>query len=197
MLKFSLFARSYNQRMVSPTRAFLAVITVVLMAIMMGSCKIDQDRKADPEKFTFEVRDDADLFFRNVRQIYYDRSSPDGKWQAYRFSDQYTGQDRPMITPVIVIQWLKDEAYLLVESNPVLENEDALIVTIEADTISLRERGRERMLQFASQIYDGLQEKKRMQIKVNNEFIPFLTEDSDRESFRVVMGDFYRLTGVY
>ena len=183
--------------MASPTRLFLAAVSSILVVLAMGGCKIDQDRKADPEKFNFEVRDDADLFFRNVRQIYYDRSSPDGKWQAYRFGDRYTGQDRPMITPVIVIQWLKDEAYLLVESNPVLENEDTLIVTIEADTISLRERGRERMLQFVSQIYDGIQQKKKLQIKVNGAFLPFLTEDSDRESFRVVMGDFYRLTGVY
>ena len=161
MLKFGLFARSYNQRMVSPTRQFVWYARGFIVSLMLMSCKIDQDRKADPEKFAFEVREDADLFFRNVRQIYYDRSSPDGRWQAYRLSDRYTGNERPMITPVIVIQWLEDEAYLLVESNEVLANEDALEVIIEKDTISLRERGRERMLQFTSKIYEGIQQKRK------------------------------------
>lgn len=171
------------------------------MALVWCSCKIDHDRKADPARFTFSVREDADLFFRNVRQIYYDRESPDGKWQAYRLNDRYEGHERPMITPVIVIQWLKDEAYLLVESNAVLENEDALTVVIasssKSDTLRLRERGRERMLDFASRIYEGIQQKSNMMVQVNNQFIPFLDQEEDRESFRVVMGDFYRLTGVY
>lgn len=174
---------------------------ILLFLFMLNSCKIDQDRKADPARFQFSVGDDADLFFRNVRQIYYDRQSPDGKWQAYRLKDRYTGNDRPLLTPVIVIQWLKDEAYLLIENNAPLDNEDFLSVIIQSpeatDTVILNTRGRERMLEFGSKIYEAIQQKKEMKIKLNGVYQPFLNLPEDRESFRIPMGDFYRLTGVF
>jgi hypothetical protein len=59
-----------------------------LLVSLLSSCKIDRDKKVNREKFQFKIGADANLFFRNVRQIYYDRESPDGKWQAYRFSDR-------------------------------------------------------------------------------------------------------------
>lgn len=180
---------------------FCLRMLILPVLLSLSSCKIDQDRKADPARFNFSVGDDADLFFRNVRQIYYDRQSPDGKWQAYRLKDRYTGADRPLLTPVIVIQWLKDEAYLLIESNELLDNEDVLSVVIQrpevSDTLTLNTRGRERMLEFGSKIYDAIQEKREMKIKVNGTYQPFLDVPEDRESFRIPMGDFYRLTGVF
>lgn len=91
-----------------------------LALLLLVGCKIDREKKVDRTKFQFKIGADSNLFFRNVRQIYYDRSSPDGTWQAYRFSDRYTGNDRPVIEPVIVINWLKDEAYLLIDVNELL-----------------------------------------------------------------------------
>lgn len=180
---------------------FARSVLILLTIFILSSCKIDQDRKADPARFQFSVGDDADLFFRNVRQIYYNRQSPDGKWQAYRLKDRYTGNDRPLLTPVIVIQWLKDEAYLLIENNEPLANEDFLSVVIQSpeasDTLILNTRGRERMLEFGSKIYEAIQEKREMKIKVNGTYQPFMDVPEDRESFRIPMGDFYRLTGVF
>src|SRR6187549_665039 len=102
---------------------------ILIIPLLIG-CKIDRDKKVDRAKFQFEMGDDSELFYRNVRQIYYDRSSPDGTWQAYRFGGRYAGNDRPVIQPVIVINWLKDEAYLLIETNEVLSQEDFLEVII-------------------------------------------------------------------
>ncbi len=176
----------------------------VLIALFtcVSGCKIDQDKKADPSKFQFIVREDADLFFRNVRQIYYDRSSPDGTWQAYRFGDRYQGHKKPMLYPVIVIHWLKDEAYLLIENNRPLDDEESLSVVIQNgslknDTLILKERGRERMLLFGAKIYEAIQSEKKLLIRIGNHYHPFLDNPEDREAFRIPMGDFYRLTGVF
>lgn len=177
--------------------------TALLLILLLVGCKIDRDKPVDRNKFTFHMADDDNLFFRNVRQIYYNRYSPDGKWQAYRFKDFYEGNDRPLIIPVIVINWLQDEAYLLIDTNEFLSDEDHLSVVIaetiqhKADTISLSQRGRENMLEFASKIYEGIQQQRKMHVKSKNEYLPLLVNDDDRESFRITMSDYYRLTRIY
>lgn len=180
-----------------------AVRGLFLLLMVVVACKIDRDKPVDRDKFTFVMPDDAELFFRNVRQIYYNRSSPDGKWQAYRFKDFYEGNDRPLIMPVIVINWLQDEAYLLVDSNDFLGEEDFLSVVIndtlqhKADTITLSQRGRENMLEFASRIYEGIQHQSPIFVKSKSEYLPLLDNEDDRESFRITMSDYYRLTRIY
>jgi hypothetical protein len=179
------------------------LLGLLLIMASLAGCKIDRDKKVDRAKFQFEVGDDSELFFRNVRQIYYDRTSPDGTWQAYRFSDRYSGNERPVILPVIVINWLKDEAYLLIDTNELLSEEDYLEVIIsdssiaKSDTVILNQRGRERMLEFGSQLYEAIQADQKVEVKSRGEFKPVLKEDIDRETFRVTMSDYYRLTRVF
>lgn len=176
---------------------------LALLILLTGfSCKIDRDKKVDREKFTFTMGDDSELFFRNTRQIFYDRYSPDGTWQAYRFSERYKGNDRPLIIPVIVINWLEDEAYLLIESNEALASEDEIRVIIsnpqqKTDTLVLRERGMARMLEFGSQLYEALQYNSKIMVLNHNEYVPVLMEETDREMFRITMSDFYRLTRIF
>jgi len=179
------------------------LIGLILIILSLSGCKIDRDKKVDRARFQFETGDDSELFFRNVRQIYYDRNSPDGTWQAYRLSDRYRGNERPLILPVFVINWLKDEAYLLIDTNEILSEEDYLEVIIKdpangkSDTLTLNQRGRDRMLEFASKIYEAIQSGKKINVKSKGEFLPVLNEDIDREIFRITMSDYYRLTRVF
>ncbi len=166
-------------------------------------CKIDRDKEIDRKKFQFKVGGDSNLFFRNVRQIYYDQTSPDGTWQAYRFSDRYEGNERPVIVPVIVINWLKDEAYLLIDTNDLLAEENFLRVilqdsaTLKTDTLILNQRGRERMLEFGSRLFEGIKTNQHMMVESRGSFKPLLVENIDREAFRITMSDYYRLTRVF
>jgi hypothetical protein len=179
------------------------LLSQLLIILLLGSCKIDRDKKVDRSKFQFTFGDDSELFFRNVRQIYYDRSSPDGTWQAYRISDRYLGNERPVILPVVVINWLKDEAYLLIDTNELLSEEDYLEVIISdsstsrSDTVILNQRGRDRMLEFGSQLYEAIQANQKIAVKNRGEFLPVLNEGIDREAFRVTMSDYYRLTRIF
>jgi hypothetical protein len=170
-----------------------------LLVSLLSSCKIDRDKKVSREKFQFKIGADANLFFRNVRQVYYDRESPDGKWQAYRFSDRNSNNDQPSLNAVIVIHWMKDQAYLLIEPNQILVEEDLISVVIknQPDTIRLKERGRERMLEFGSKIYEAIQQKKDMTVLSNGKYVPIFEDDKEREAFRITMADYYRLTGIF
>lgn len=182
-------------------KSYLTGFSVIIF--LLSGCKIDRNKNVDRAKFQFEMSDDSELFFRNVRQIYYDRSSPDGTWQAYRFSNHYAGNDRPVITPVIVINWLKDEAYLLIESNDFLSDEESLkavitdISSLKADTVTLSQRGRENMLEFGSRLYEAIMSNHEIYIQKGGDFLPILTDEVDREAFRITMADYYRLTRVF
>jgi len=182
-------------------KSFLGGLIVIIL--VFPGCHIDRNKIVDRTKFQFWMGDDSELFFRNVRQIYYDRSSPDGTWQAYRYTNRYLGKERPVIHPVIVINWLQDEAYLLIEENEILSDENFLQVVItdnnlpNTDTLTLDQRGRERMLEFGSRLYEAMLANHEISILNKGSFLPLLTEEIDREAFRITMSDYYRLVRVF
>lgn len=176
----------------------------VVMLISLTSCKIDREGVIDRDKFTFRAGDDSYLFFKNVRQIYYDvQELPKARWIAYRHGNRYQGNSRPALTPVIVVDWFKNEAYLLVEPNELLAEESSLIVreeepgTTKSYEYALRERGRENMLEFATKIYEGIMAGNKISVRHNNHFVPLFPTDEDADLFRIVMSDYYRLTKVF
>lgn len=60
----------------------------------------------------------------------------------------------------------------------------------------LAERGKENMLEFATKLYEGIMAGHAFTVIINGKEEPFLQEDEDRENFRVVMADYYRLIRV-
>jgi hypothetical protein len=174
-----------------------------VMLFMVSACKIDRKKAVDRDKFTFKVSNDSFLFFRNVRQIYYDfQDLPEAKWYAYRFSDRSKSEHTPVLTPVIVIDWLNDESYVLLEPNGSLESETTFSIREKNRAgkyveYSLAQRGRENMLEFASKIYEGIMDENEIYINVSNSWYPLFAGADDRDNFRIVMSDYYRLTNIF
>lgn len=177
---------------------------LVVMVFTIIGCKIDRKSVIDRDKFTYSYTDDSFLFFRNVRQIYYDvQDLPEAHWYAFRWSDRYKQSDIPTVTPVIVVDWYKKETYILVEANEPLQGESELFIketnpaTGKSYTYSLKERGRENMLEFATKLYEGLLAGNSLMINVNGAYQSLFRDEDAAESFRVVMADYYRLTHVF
>ena len=104
------------------------LLTFFVIIILLPACKIDRKKRIDRDKFSFKVSDDSFLFFKNVRQLYYDfQDLPKAKWYAYRYADRSKDQNRPIITPVIVIDWFHNESYVLVEPNEFLHEAEFVI----------------------------------------------------------------------
>jgi hypothetical protein len=180
------------------------VIAGLMLLLSVSSCKIDRKETIDRDKFSFKLHDDNRLFFRNVRQYYYEFTNiPAVFTEVYRYGNRYKGNDRPMIYPTIVMNWEKNEAYLLIEHNDVLMNEDVLRIREKNKQngrfyeYQLSERGRENMLEFATKIYEGLMAENVIEIQAQGQYKRLFLDDDDRESFRIVMGDFYRLTRMF
>jgi hypothetical protein len=174
-----------------------------VMVILVPACKIDRKPTVDRDKFTFRISSDSFLFFKNVRQIYYDfQDLPKAHWYAYRFGKRPVDPTRPIVTPVIVVDWIKDESYLLVEPNEALQNEPGLVIFEKNRSgkmleYSLKERGRENMLEFATKIYEGIMAENEIYVKSGQKHILLFKNDEERDAFRVVMSDYYRLTNIF
>jgi hypothetical protein len=182
----------------------IQLFAILVMLFTVSSCKIDRNKSVDRDKFTYKYTDDTFLFFKNVRQIYYDfQDLPDARWYAFRWSDRYRENDFPTVNPVIVVDWFKNEAYVLVETNEILFEEESLTIrernsgTGKTYSYSLNERGRENMLEFATKIYEGIMAGNELFIQHNKQFVPLFQNDEQSETFRVVMSDYYRLTNVF
>lgn len=166
----------------------------------MTYCKIDRKKRIDRDKFTFTYTADSYLFFKNVRQIYYDfQDLPKARWHAFRHSDRYKGDEMPSINPVIVIDWFNEQANLLIEPNSVLQAEDKLVVRERNPTsgrwyeYSLTERGRENMLEFATKIYEGIMAEHEVYVVFRGRNHPLFHSPEDADVFRVVLADYFRL----
>ena len=178
------------------------VLLVMLFSLL--SCKIDRKKSVDRDKFTYKYTDDSYLFFKNVRQIYYDlQDLPKARWHAFRWSDRTVQNEFPALDPVIVVDWFNKEAYVLVEANEILLEEQALTIREkhpgngQTYSYSLNERGRENMLEFATKIYEGIMAGNELFIEHKKQFIPLFQDEEHSETFRIVMADYYRLTNVF
>jgi hypothetical protein len=177
--------------------------SLLFLVFLAFGCKIDREKIIDRSRFTFTVTPDSYLFFKNVRQVYYDFTDmQEARWHVYRLSNRYTGNDYAMVHPTIVVDWVKEESYILLETNDRLAEQEVLTIqeynTATGVTYSyqLAERGKENMLEFATKIYEGIMAENKFSIRVNDEDLPLLDHETDRENFRVVMGDYYRLTRI-
>lgn len=175
-----------------------------ILHFVVVACKIDRKEHIDRDKFSFSYTDDSYLFFRNVRQIYYDITDlPAAKWIAYRHGDRYSGNTRPALTPVIVVDWAHKRASLLVETNESLQHEPELVIReVNRETgakygYTLAERGKENMLEFATRIYEGIIAENEIFIFYDGDYVPLFGDDDESDSFRVVLADYYRLTNMF
>lgn len=171
---------------------------VVLLLIVLVACKMDSDKAIDREKFTFKTGDDTELFFKNVRQSNYDlEENKAAKFNVFRHENRLRDV-QPLINLAIVINYLQDEAYLLVEPSEDLRKLDEILIeTASGSEIVLSDFSKEGMLEFASQVYEHLLKDDQFQVSMKGEQKSILQDPSDREAFRVTVSDYYRLTRIY
>jgi len=175
---------------------FTFIITV------LGSCSIDKEKSVDRSRFNFKTGDDTKLFFKNIRQSDYELEENEAaRFQIFRHDDRPDSDSVPYLNPAIVISILRDEAYILLEPSAVLADEERIEVVLKdetsTDTLSYEMMNRENNLEFASRIYENLQQGGTFLVKDNGSLVPCMTDQEVRESFRITMSDYYRLTRIY
>ncbi|MGB3848509.1 MAG: hypothetical protein WA958_00965 [Tunicatimonas sp.] len=177
---------------------------MLLLLIALGglaACNLDKDTQVDDRKAKFTTSDPSELFFKNVRQIYYDQEEmAAAKLNIFRLGDRSEAEDYPVINLAIASNWRYDEAYLLVEPNAYFEELDSIRVTWKNAETQQEGRYRwargskEAQFKFASQLYRSIQQGH--QLTVTNrqgQQEKLLDRYDDREVLRKTMFDYYRL----
>ena len=177
---------------------------ILLFLVMLGSlaaCNLDKDTQVDDKKAKFTTSDPSELFFKNVRQIYYDQEEmAAAKLNVFRLGDRSQAEDYPVINLAIASNWRYDEAYLLVEPNAYLEELDSIRVTWKdpanqhEGTYRWARGNKEAQFTFASQLYRSVQRGHQLYVtNARGEQEKLLDRYDDREAFRKTMFDYYRL----
>ena len=171
--------------------------------LLITACSIDKEKKVDREKFTFTMGDDTELFFRNMRSSYYNKEEREGtRMTVYRHEDLYSDTSLYSIKIAIVLNPVKDEAFILLEPGEGFSDEDITIHWMdpertESGEIILEGRNIVSMREFAAKLYEAIRENKSLIVKKKDEAVPILHEEDQREAFRITMSDYFRLVRVF
>ncbi len=181
------------------------ILCFLFLTVGLLACNPDKERKVNSAEAKFTTSDASELFFKNVRQGYYDKETMDAaKLNIYRIKERNQDGNQPIINLAIVINWRYDEAYVLTEPNAYLQQQDTLTIFWQ-DTVQQKQGiyeylpgSKEMHYQFASHIYNSLQDKHQLYTESpEGEQVPFLARRAEREAFRKTMMDYYRLVDLY
>ncbi len=167
---------------------------------MLVQCAVDNKKIIDPDQPQFDTTDPSELFFKNVRALYYDKEENQaGKLEIFRIKRNAASVDSTALNVVIVLNWRLDQAYVLIESDGLLAGER--VVTLVWEDEQEGDRGsaafdlNDKNSQFtlASTIYGYILKRYNLYYLENGKKRPLLASKEAREAFRITMFDFYNL----
>lgn len=171
-----------------------------MISLLSSACQLDKNKGIDREKFTFKTDDGTEIFFKNMRQSYYDLEENEAaKFNIFRHKSRFTQDSLPILNLAIVVNYLQDEAYILLEPNALLQTYHPLTITWEDTSIDKKGQfnldimNRENMLEFSSLLYEAILANYQLSL---HDGTPLWQHPKQREAFRVTMSDYYRLTGI-
>ncbi len=182
----------------------MKILFFLVVLASLSACNLNKGTQVDDKKAKFTTSDPSELFFKNVRQIYYDQEEmAAAKLNIFRLGDRSEAEDYPVINLAIASNWRYDEAYLLVEPNAYLENLDSVRVTWKSlerqqeGTYRWARGNKEAQFTFASQLYRSIQQGHQLYVtNEQGEQDKLLDRYDDRETFRKTMFNYYRLVNL-
>ena len=190
---------------VSYMRPFTTFLLLpLLFALILSGCERHKEVGIDKDSPQFDMQDSNKLFFRNMRQSYYDlEEMKAAKMEVFRISERDTSGRAPVLQVKIVQHWSQDKAYAMIEPHALFEGMDTLKVSW-ADTASNTQgqyifpvaAPQPVHYRFASEIYSSIQAGHQLKIELPKGPQPLFPTSDSREPFRKTMVDFYRLVSV-
>jgi len=179
-------------------------IPLFIVALLIVACNVTPEKRVDQNQAKFRTSADSRLFFKNVRQIYYEHEVPaNTKLEVYRFGKRNLAADKPVINVALVNNWLYDEAYVIIEPSAYFDNMSSIEVEWQ-DAVS-KQSGvyrfnfgpKDNHFKFASEIYQSVLAKHKLLVYTpDKQWVELFQSEADRDNFRKTMKDFYRLVNL-
>lgn len=162
---------------------------------------MDKESRVNRERLDFTTTDESELFFKNVRQPYYDLEAVEAAgMNVFRFGKRSEAADQPVINLAIVQQWRLDEASIFVEPSAFFEEGEVIVNWRNAQAsgqLQYTRGNREVQQAFVVDLYDHLMAKDSLEVLVAGEVYPWPASFDDQEAFRITTFDYLRLVGVF
>ncbi len=178
-------------------------IFIVFFCLWLGACQSASQKGEEIHHPNFETSDASVLFFKNVRQLYYQlETQPDTKMRLYRLKNALGTNLEKTLFPVIAHNWRYDEAYLILESKTFAKSRQPLVldwkdpITQKSGQFTFKFGNKEEHFRFASSVYRQIEQDRQITLQQGEESLPFLQNQQERMAFEKVMKDYYRLVGI-
>ena len=174
-------------------------IGLVLLLSLFNDQKADNTGNMDE----FFITDANRIYFKNLRQSNYDiERRQDAKMDLYRYDKRVTDTSQHTLNATLIINRIKDAAYLYLEPQGGLKNENPLRIRWEKSSgekgeNSFYQGDRYSHHQFMEEIFPLLDpdEPVTFQAIVDDSWIPILTTTQEIDALRITCRDYYRLIG--
>ena len=172
----------------------------VLALGLATACTSPQPQRNFDGDPAFRTTAPSRLFFNNVRSsAYYSERRKGTELDLYRNRKFSQTQKRPLLVPVIVNDWMNEEAFLFIRPNKFEGLGDPLSVRFTGDTISgtytLDIPNKAAQYDFATDLFESIDRGDALAVMLaDSTFVPIYESRAERGAFLTVMRDYYRLT---
>ena len=174
-----------------------------LISILVVACQPTDPESISIEDIDFGTTDDSELFFKNVRQSYYDKQEVEAAgMDVFRMSDRNLTADYPLIHLAIAYNWRNDQAFLMVEPNEYIADPEGFRLLSIAPTgndttvINYAMGNMKDQVAFAHQLFRAIGGDAQLYIDVDDKAIQVFDKFEDREVIRKTILDYYKLIGL-
>ncbi|WP_143959283.1 hypothetical protein [Litoribacter populi] len=139
------------------------------------------------------------LYFMNVRQPFYDRENrADAKMNVFRLSKRVVDEDRPVINLSIILNRVKEDAYIYIEPSEAIPNGKLslkyhLVENDSSGMVVFEGGDRFDHFRFVAEVYPLLLQDAQFEIETSEGWKPILAERKERDAFKITVFDYFRL----
>jgi hypothetical protein len=173
----------------------------ILLFLLLGACQAQGPEMVDEPAREFRATPPSRLFFKNMRANYYELlAAPSSQVDVYRLRRFAHTELRPIIYALIVDDWLREQAYLRLQTNDFAGGfAEPLQVFWHGESDSgrhvLPQATWEAQRMFALELYAHLRRGERMEVlAADSARLPVFEQKTDRAAYITTIRDYLRLT---
>ena len=176
-------------------------VILISFGLLLTQCVVDNEKIIDKHKPQYKTTDPSELFFKNVRALYYDKEEmTEAKLEVFRIKTWSSDDESLLLNLAIVLNWRFDEAYILVEPGEQLTGVKNFTLVWEDEGVDKSEEfilgNKDSQFTIATAVYEHILKKHKIYWLNQGKKIPLFQSEKNREAFRVTMFDFYNLVEI-